>query len=460
MAVKKKKKKIRIDNILNAILYLSSFVALVGIIIVLINLIINKNEEISEKKKDIKIEIEDIYKKDNNIIVKINHDGECSMDNANWIKSTDKKCEFINTFILDKMYFRIDSNSSSYEKNIGADFSTIEKFIVNKDKLYLAVNGEEKIDYGIVINGRMNKKVVFTSLDEDIATVSTEGIVTGIRNGETKINVKLDDKEFNVDVIVSNLIVPMPEEYDFDKDELTCDIYDKEENDLLDDILKDRVTSAGYKTRAGAVAAARFIGLEFPYKINYFSENGRYPGVDGEGRYYHEGLYLNKSRYETLTNSSHGPGVWGCYIYSEPAEKEIRNGFDCSGFISWVLKNGGFSPGDIGAGISPGVDDLTDLGTLVKLDEAIAHKKLKVGDLLSGDGVPDIVPINGGHIAILVGMKEDSYYVAEELWWGTGYVGAVIRNYSTKDLLRYFYWQIDMDEFYGEDGNLTNYWIN
>ena len=76
-------------------------------------------------------------------------------------------------------------------------------------------------------------------------------------------------------------------------------MYTKEQNDLLDEILKDRINDAGYKTRAGAVEAARFLSLEFPYRIRYFSENGRgnTNKVEGEGRYYQVGLYLDESRF-------------------------------------------------------------------------------------------------------------------------------------------------------------------
>lgn len=455
MTEKKKQKKFK--SILKKILYYFFILVLLSVIFGLLYLIFTDKDL---KKDNDKIDIVDIYKKDNtnNIIVKLNKNGSCSLDKEEWITSEKNECEFVDTFILEKMYLK-DENGIIVEKDLKVDYSYIETFTVNKKKLILAVNAQDKIDYGIVIKGKMEELVSFTSDNSDIASVSEDGIVTGVSNGETTIHVKFKDKEETITVKVSDLIIPVAAEFNYDKDYLTCDIYSKEENDELDEILKFRVEEAGYKTRAGAVAAARFIGLEFPYIINYFSENGRYPGVDGEGRYYHEGLFLNKSRFSNLTHSMHGPGVWGCYIHSVPAEKEIRNGLDCSGFITWIIKQAGYSPGDLGAGISPGVEDMTDLGTKVKLTEEVVKNSLKVGDLLSGDGVPDIEPINGGHIAMVAGIKDDDVFVSEELWWGTGYVGAVIRKYSTKDLIRYFYWQIDMDEFYKDDGNLTNYWL-
>lgn len=30
----------------------------------------------------------------------------------------------------------------------------------------------------------------------------------------------------------------------------------------------------------------------------------------------------------------------------------MSNGLDCSGFVSWVLLNAGYNPGDLGAGVT------------------------------------------------------------------------------------------------------------
>ena len=88
--------------------------------------------------------------------------------------------------------------------------------------------------------------------------------------------------------------------------------------------------------------------------------------------------------------------------------------------------------------------------------DAVDNKTLRVGDLLSGG---DGGAAGGGHIAMCVGIDSEGYiYVAEELGYRTHW-GFMIRKYTRDELLYYFYWRVDMDEFYGEDGNLTNYWI-
>ena len=82
-----------------------------------------------------------------------------------------------------------------------------------------------------------------------------------------------------------------------------------------------------------------------------------------------------------------------------------------------------------------------------------------MADYTKADGEVEGFP-EGGHIAMLVGIKDGYYYVAEELWGGgTGYVGAVIKKYDYNSFIYYFYWHINMDEFYGSDGYLTDYWL-
>ena len=110
---------------------------------------------------------------------------------------------------------------------------------------------------------------------------------------------------------------------------------------------------------------------------------------------------------------------------------------------------GGFDPGDVGAGVSYG-HDLTDLGELRYLPES--YDDLKVGDLLSGEAE------DGGHIALVVGKKDDFVYIGESLWYGGIYLGPVLRKYDRSELLANFYWGVHMDNYYQIDGELTDYW--
>ena len=246
-------------------------------------------------------------------------------------------------------------------------YYNIEEFTILNPNIYLAVNDTERIRYILKVDSNYDEKLTFNSTNPNVASIDNYGNIKSLSPGTTKIEVKIKDETKIAEVTVTDLIIKEPATPSTSKTILTCGLYTEEENDLLDEILESRVNNAGMSTRAGVVAAARFITLEFPYRLSYFSENGRLTTygnttyVDGEGRYYHKGLYLHESRTNKLTKSMYGPNPWGCYIYSVPSEGSRKNGFDCSGFIGWILLNGGFNPGVIGAGIS-GVPDMTDLG--------------------------------------------------------------------------------------------------
>ncbi|MBQ6335565.1 MAG: hypothetical protein IJI46_10900 [Erysipelotrichaceae bacterium] len=277
----------------------------------------------------------------------------------------------------------------------------------------------------------------YLSDDTNIATVSTNR-VTGQSVGKTVLR-----KDCNTyEVEVTDLIVAP--NVDNTKPFLSCGRYSEEENDYLDEILATKIAERGYQTRAAVVQAARFLTLQFPYRMNYFNENGRLPYCDGEGRYYHTGLYLNASRYDEVGKTVRGKATWGCPIYSVSVNVTLNNAFDCSGFVSWCLLNGGYDPGDLGAGPKPDVFDLADLGPRVRINEE-SLQNIKNGDLMSANG----------HIGILIGIKDDRYYIAE-----TNYgINLRVIDYSPQELMKTsFTHYVAMDEYYGEDGKLNRFW--
>ena len=408
--------------------------------------------------KVIDINVLDITQSSDEIIIQLDKDAKCSIDNIKYIDSKNKICKFNFVEKLDILYTK-DENGNVKKHRFTKFFFLLEKFDVTDEKIYLAKGGSYKINYVLKYKGYTDKKVTFLSDNNGVASVSQDGLIKGVNDGKTTITVDFNGDKKKIKVIVTNLISSLTEDFNYDKPYLSCGLFTEDDNDLLDEILEDRVKNAGYKTRAGAVAAARFLTLEFPYRINYFSENGRLYSVDGEGRYYHKGLYLHESRFSVIDSKlvKHGPNPWGCDIHSDPAGGLRKNGLDCSGFITWVLYQGGFDPGDISAGVNAYAKDLTDLGTKEKVSDSL--DKIKIGDLLSGDGETTNAS-QGGHIAMLIGKKNGYYYVAEELWGKPSLShGAVAQKYTEEEFKYYFYWRIDMKEFYGKDGNLTDYWL-
>lgn len=423
-------------------------ISLIAIILILLGFSFKKlyNQEIKITKVELTEE---------ELTFTLNKDAKCSLNSdKKYINSKNKKCIFKEKITEGKIHIK-NKYGKIFEYSFGGleipVKGYIESITINNPKIYLAAGSSKKIDYEIKEVGEIEKNITLTSSDENIFTIDENGVINGISDGRGTAIIKVNEIEEEIEVIVTSLIVAAPEEFNYNKSYIPCNSYSAEENDLMDEILKNRVETAGNQTRAGVVAAARFFLLEFPYKLTYFSENGRLStnGVDGEGRYYHQGMYLNSTRFALLNRSMHGPAVWGCPIYSVPAEHPQNNGLDCSGFVSWVLVQGGYDPGDVGAGVSYG-HDLTDLGELKYLPDSF--DSLKVGDLLSGEAE------DGGHIAIVVGKKDGFVYIGESLWYGGKFLGPVLRKYDKEELLANFYWAVLMDNYYKENGKLTDYW--
>ena len=159
-----------------------------------------------------------------------------------------------------------------------------------------------------------------------------------------------------------------------------------------------------------------------------------------------------------------GKATWGCSLYSRPSKGYRSNGVDCSGYITWVLLNGGFDVKDVGAGVSAGVLDLTDYGKKTRLtDDVLKSGKIKIGDLLSSEGPA------GGHIAMIVGEDDNYYYVTESLWTPPNVSVTIIAYPKTSAIKKKtgstravvndrYYWVMLMDNYYKEDENVTKHW--
>ncbi len=151
--------------------------------------------------------------------------------------------------------------------------------------------------------------------------------------------IKVCDQVDNCSISVSKPFVGTlihPNTVNNDRPRLTtCGTFDGNEIAIYNYILESRISNAQTK-REKVVAAARFLAIEFPYRIVYYMNDiiAKYPT---QGHYYQKGLYLN---------SSNG---WGCSIKKEKDFSSLNfitgnfypNGLDCSGFITWAFYNGG-----------------------------------------------------------------------------------------------------------------------
>lgn len=377
--------------------------------------------------------------------------------NDEWQKIVDNKCN-IEIENEDKYIYVKDSKNVGKKIDISDYISTIAKIeIKNKvnDDIKIIKDEVKELDINLRTVGNPDKTLNFKSEDESVATLN-DGKLVGIEDGTTKISIS--DKYGNTEVInveVTSLI-SLPE-INNKKPFISNKQYTPEEAKILDDYLFYQIDEAGYKTRAGVVAAARFLSLELKYRIPYFVENGRLthfnhqrPYCDGEGRYFHRGLYLSEDKFEILEKSVAGPAMWGAYIREWSEDNGIiRNGLDCSGFVCWCLINGGFDQlGDIGGGLSEGLPTLSDYGVSQRITmDLLESGKVKAGDPIGYDG----------HIGIIIGVDDEHVYVADTLYHSKGLVAT---KFTYRELVNSYFTHIyDYTEVYGgEEGNYTNMW--
>ncbi len=341
--------------------------------------------------------------------------------------------------------------------SVNPDINKVVDFSLNKTDFYLAVGGKENVSLSVLKLGNIEEAITLTSENESIVKTSQNTII-GESPGTTRVYVSLGEVTKNINVTVTDLITT-PKIINR-KAKITCNRYSKEESNLLDKILLDRINTAGYATRAGVVAALRFLTLELPYKIPYFFENGRLNNntggdyVDGEGRFYHKGLYLSSDKFNELKKTRFGPSIWGCPLTNWQDEAGFKpgvkypNGLDCSGFVTWAMYNGGFDVSDTGAGMNSFTgDDLSDLGVHIPITRSLLESgSLKAGDLIGCDG----------HIALVGAIKDGIIYVAEST---TYYDGVVMHPYTINELLNepFLDYVINMDNYYGSPGDYTSY---
>ena len=381
---------------------------------------------------------------------------ECGMlekdDNISFKKIENETCYLQNELAPYKFYFKDGKN------NVSSEF-TIDNYVagINVKKIYyLPLNSSLDLSNSIIkVN---NPKIEIKSDNPNL--LIKKNIIIGNIEGTFNISIYGNDILIgNTKIVVTSVITERPEMFNLDKPYLSCKEYNGEKAELLDEILNYRMNEVEYGTRASVVEAARFITMEFPRRIAYYWENGRLYKtgrhyVDGEGRYYHKGLYLSETKYKDIIATMQGPQMWGCKMINwqdDPPDfyrnLYYPNGLDCSGFVSWVLLNGGFDVGDKGAGPVGGSYDLTDLGDFRYMSTSLINSGLiKVGDLFS----------TSGHIAILIGIDDQHFYVAESL---NHYGGVVMRKYSKTRVINFFQNVVLMDEVYKKDGKLTNLWF-
>lgn len=324
------------------------------------------------------------------------------------------------------------------------------------DTFYLAIGESEKLNYDIE-SSKDDYKLTWSSENEDIVAIS-DGKIIGVNLGTSVVTLKSESgKTAEVSVTVTDLI--RKPELDDKKKFLPCHAYTEEEAHIIDEALRTRVLNKGEGTRAALIETIRFMTLSFKYKVSYFYENGRMheSGVrkaDGEGRYYHKGLYLSEDKFKDIKASHKGPAIWGCPLTNlqdhnryKPGAK-MPNGLDCSGFVTWSLYNSGLDVGDIGAGINDRHKDMSDVGEMHSLTYEYANSgDYKVGDVIA----------RWGHTALIAGKDSEYLYIAESLLKGVRIEKVSYKN-PNSSLYKYYAYINKMDKEYSKNDDYTDMW--
>lgn len=380
----------------------------------------------------------------------------CSINNKNnWKKSYNNKCKF--KVYTGKYTFYIKNSRKMIKISKKFNINEAESLKIDNSLYYMATQEQFQLNL-FMKNINYNTIFKWYSSNENIATVD-KGLVSGLSSGTTDIGIIINNKKYIFSTIMISDLITYPI-INNNKEIIPCKYYNEEQAKQLDNILSNKIYMKGEGTRAAVIEASRFIPLYLKYKIPYFFENGRLKPydrmnyVDGEGRYYHKGLYLSESKINNIKSSFAGPSIWGCPLtnydtsYGWTFGGKYPNGLDCSGYISWVLYNGGIDIGDIGSGITQGQDDISDLGEIHELTYEYANSlDYKVGDIIARDG----------HTAIISGIDDENIYISESLL-----KGVVIEKFSYKDktskLYKLYGYISKMDKIYKYDGEYKNMW--
>ncbi len=341
---------------------------------------------------------------------------------------------------------------------------------------FYPVGEEIELNYELLTFGN-DEELKIVSSDENVAFIRNNKIITNAA-GSAVITIGSREVSDSIEVEVTDLYTLIDTD-SMAKPILHETICNGEDNRKLDEVLAIKIAEAGYHTRAGVVAAARFLALQFPYRLAYFAETGKLDNTvdarrsDGEGRYYHKGFYLSEDKYDDIVASILGPKYWGQFFKEDTTDDHSRdeeyldgglvvsdigtnlylmkrpNGLDCGGFVSWCYYNAGYDFGDMGAG-GPGSYGMSMLGERVSIsNELLQSDRIKAGDLCGFTG----------HVGIVVGVEDDYLWIADTIRTGTK-VRRYERNLASfnklgNDAFTYF---MLMDEEYLEDGNYTPMW--
>ena len=141
--------------------------------------------KISDNVVEVKYQVEE-YKKDKDMFCLKKLSNKNIEDDDAWTKAQNNKCNFI---IDDNTYdFYLRNNYGTVIKiNEASDLGNILRLTLDKEKIYLAINGTHTPTLTISSVGYADKTIKWTSEDDKIAIVDENGTIKGIKKGIKRI---------------------------------------------------------------------------------------------------------------------------------------------------------------------------------------------------------------------------------------------------------------------------------
>ncbi len=196
--------------------------------------------------------------------------------------------------------------------------------------------------------------------------------------------------------------------------------------DAFNALIASNVDKAGFGTRAGVVAAAVTLigemGDQYNTKIPYFLSGGHHDGVRSQALGYWGSGYEDDGRQ--------------CY-YTGYGNVYTVCGLDCSGFVPWAIKTGGFNPGVRLAG------NFQYITGARRVSLSSSQAVLEPGDLLESEG----------HIVLVIGIDQGAkQYICAEASGKNAGVLFTRRPFSGGG----GYWGVKMDGYYENKSNVRS----
>lgn len=187
-------------------------------------------------------------------------------------------------------------------------------------------------------------------------------------------------------------------------------------------LIAANVEKNGYGTRAGVVTAGvtliAELGNNYGVKVPYYWGGGHYDGV--------------------VVGALDYWGSTKCHTYANGQSYDYC-GFDCSGFVPWAIKNGGFNMAQMLAG------DFQNISGARRVSLSSSSPSVQPGDLLE----------SSHHITLVVDVDEanNQYIIAHA---SGNAAGVLFSNWSYSYAVSAGYWGVDMEGYYSNPANVRS----